>query len=160
LIDRAAALFATPTLTAREVSDGSCYALTTTCERFDVITEPVGKLSGTLVSRRIVDHHGAGQHADAVGDGPLQLGGQSRSVRAASDVGMAERGHDGLEFRHRDFLAAEVIDPAQQRDVSGHASIMPKRETHRPAGRAVSCGVRRHLCCRRGTDQGGHGIVD
>jgi hypothetical protein len=44
----------TPTLTARKISDGSFYALTATCERFDVISEPVGKLSGTLVSRRIV----------------------------------------------------------------------------------------------------------
>ncbi len=30
------------------------------------------------------EHHGAGPHADAVGDGSLQLSGQRRNVRAAS----------------------------------------------------------------------------
>jgi hypothetical protein len=40
---------------------------------------------------------------------------------------MAERRHDRLEFGHRDPLAAEVVDPAQQRNVSGHRSIMSKR---------------------------------
>jgi hypothetical protein len=43
-----------PTLTAREIADGSCYALTTTCERFDVISEPVSKLPDTVMTRRIV----------------------------------------------------------------------------------------------------------
>ncbi len=43
---------------------------------------------------------------------------------------MAERGHSPLEFRHRDLLAAEVVDPAQQHNVGGHASIMSKRKTH------------------------------
>jgi hypothetical protein len=43
----------TPTLTARKISDGSFYALTTTCERFDVISEPVSKVPGTALSRRI-----------------------------------------------------------------------------------------------------------
>jgi hypothetical protein len=43
---------------------------------------------------------------------------------------MAERGHNLSEFRHRDLLAAEVVDPAQQHNVSGHASIMSKRNTH------------------------------
>jgi hypothetical protein len=44
----------TPTLAARKISDGSFYALTTTCERFDVISEPVSQVSGTFLSRRIV----------------------------------------------------------------------------------------------------------
>lgn len=44
----------TPTLTARKISDGSFYALTMTCERFDVISEPVSKLPDTVLSRRIV----------------------------------------------------------------------------------------------------------
>jgi hypothetical protein len=44
----------TATLTARKISDGSFYALTTTCERFDVISEPVSKLPGTALTRRIV----------------------------------------------------------------------------------------------------------
>jgi hypothetical protein len=43
-----------PTLTARKIGDGSCYALTTTCERFDVISEPVSKLPDTVLTRRIV----------------------------------------------------------------------------------------------------------
>ena len=44
----------TPTVTARKISDGSCYALTATCERFDVISEPVSKLAHTVLTRRIV----------------------------------------------------------------------------------------------------------
>lgn len=43
------------------------------------------------------------------------------------DIGMAERGHNLLERRHRDPLAAEVVDPPQQRNVSRHASIMSSR---------------------------------
>jgi len=45
-----------PTLTARHTAtgEGSFYALTTTCERFDVISEPVSKLASTPLSRRIV----------------------------------------------------------------------------------------------------------
>lgn len=31
----------TPTVTARKISDGSFYALTTACQRFDVTSEPV-----------------------------------------------------------------------------------------------------------------------
>jgi hypothetical protein len=41
------------TLTARKIRDGSFYALTTTCERFDVISEPVSKLPDTPFRRRI-----------------------------------------------------------------------------------------------------------
>jgi hypothetical protein len=44
----------TPTLTASKITDGSFYALTTTCERFDVISEPVSKLPGTAIKRRIL----------------------------------------------------------------------------------------------------------
>lgn len=44
----------TPTVTARKISDGSFYALITTCERFDVISEPVSKLPATVLARRIV----------------------------------------------------------------------------------------------------------
>ncbi|MGH3404943.1 MAG: hypothetical protein ACRDRJ_20920 [Streptosporangiaceae bacterium] len=44
----------TPTVTARKISDGSFYALTTACQRFDVISEPVSKLPGTVLTRRIV----------------------------------------------------------------------------------------------------------
>ena len=44
----------TPTLTARKISDGSFYALTTSCERFDVISEPVSQLPSTALTRRIV----------------------------------------------------------------------------------------------------------
>jgi hypothetical protein len=45
-----------PTLTARPTAtgEGNFYALTTTCERFDVICEPVSKLASTPLSRRIV----------------------------------------------------------------------------------------------------------
>jgi hypothetical protein len=45
---------------------------------------------------------------------------------------MAERGHHLSEFGHRDLLAAEVVDPAQQRNASGHASIIAERKTHPP----------------------------
>jgi len=44
----------TPTVTARKISDGSFYALTTTCERFDVISEPVSNLPNTRLTRRVV----------------------------------------------------------------------------------------------------------
>lgn len=44
----------TPTLTARPIGDGSFYALTTTCERFDVIAEPVSELPDTALTRRIM----------------------------------------------------------------------------------------------------------
>lgn len=44
----------TPTVTARKISDGSFYALTTDCLRFDVISEPVGKLPESVLTRRIV----------------------------------------------------------------------------------------------------------
>jgi hypothetical protein len=44
----------TPTVSARKISDGSFYALTATCERFDVISEPVSKLRATPLSRRII----------------------------------------------------------------------------------------------------------
>ena len=53
----------TPTVTARKISDGSFYALTTTCERFDVISEPVSKLRTTRLSRRIVVFDKDGLHA-------------------------------------------------------------------------------------------------
>lgn len=43
-----------PALTARQITDGSFYVLTTTCERFDVISEPVSRLPGTALTRRIV----------------------------------------------------------------------------------------------------------
>ena len=50
----------TPTLTARSIAAGSFYALTPSCERFDVIAEPVSKLSATPLTRRLVifDHDG------------------------------------------------------------------------------------------------------
>lgn len=44
----------TPTVTARPLGDGSFYALTETCERFDVIAEPVGSLPATALTRRVV----------------------------------------------------------------------------------------------------------
>ena len=44
----------TPTLTARPLAAGSFYALTPSCERFDVIAEPVGKLPATSLTRRLV----------------------------------------------------------------------------------------------------------
>jgi len=43
-----------PTLTARKITDGSFYALTATCERFDVFSEPVSKVPSTVLTRRIV----------------------------------------------------------------------------------------------------------
>jgi hypothetical protein len=42
---------------------------------------------------------------------------------------MTKRGHHLPEFGHRDLLTAEVVDPAQQRNVSGHACIMAERKT-------------------------------
>jgi predicted nucleotidyltransferase len=50
----------TPTLTARLISAGSFYALTPSCERFDVIAERVSELSATPLTRRLVvfDHDG------------------------------------------------------------------------------------------------------
>ena len=50
----------TPTLTARPIAAGSFYALTPSCERFDAIAEPVGKLSATPLTRPLVvfDHDG------------------------------------------------------------------------------------------------------
>jgi len=53
----------TPTVSARKISDGSFYALTPTCERFDVISEPVSKLRTTLLTRRIVVFDKDGLHA-------------------------------------------------------------------------------------------------
>ena len=44
----------TPTLTARPIAAGSFYALTPACERLDVIAEPVSKLPGTRLPRRIL----------------------------------------------------------------------------------------------------------
>ena len=44
----------TPTLSARPIGAGSFYALTRTCERFDVITERVSGLPGTSMCRRVV----------------------------------------------------------------------------------------------------------
>jgi hypothetical protein len=44
----------TPTLTARPLAAGSFYALTPSCERFDVIAEPAGKLPATSLTRRLV----------------------------------------------------------------------------------------------------------
>lgn len=44
----------TPTLTARLLGDGSFYALTAACERFDVIAEPVRGLPATALTRRVV----------------------------------------------------------------------------------------------------------
>jgi len=44
----------TPTLTARPLAAGSFYALTPSCERFDVIAEPVGRLPATSLTRRLV----------------------------------------------------------------------------------------------------------
>ncbi|MGC1184740.1 MAG: nucleotidyltransferase domain-containing protein [Candidatus Dormiibacterota bacterium] len=44
----------TPTLTARPLSPGSFYALTQSCERFDVVAEAVGKLPATSHRRRLV----------------------------------------------------------------------------------------------------------
>ena len=46
---------------------------------------------------------------------------------------MAERDHNLPELGHRDLLATEVVDPAQQRDVSGHASIMSEQTTRQPS---------------------------
>ena len=50
----------TPALTARPIAAGSFYALTPSCERFDVIAEPVSKLPATPLTRRLVvfDHDG------------------------------------------------------------------------------------------------------
>jgi hypothetical protein len=44
----------TPTLTAHPLGEGSFYALTATCERLDVIAEPVSGLAGTALTRRIL----------------------------------------------------------------------------------------------------------
>jgi len=44
----------TPTLTARPIGPGSCYALTPGCQRLDVIAEPVSKLPASPHTRRIV----------------------------------------------------------------------------------------------------------
>ena len=53
------------------------------------------------------------------------------------DIGMAERGHNLSELGHRDLLAAEVVDPAQQRNVSRHASIMSKRQARSRSSRST-----------------------
>jgi len=53
----------TPTVSVRKISDGSFYALTATCERFDVISEPVSKLRTTVLARRIVVFDKDGLHA-------------------------------------------------------------------------------------------------
>ncbi|HEY8742023.1 MAG TPA: hypothetical protein VIU62_02925, partial [Chloroflexota bacterium] len=44
----------TPTVTARPLGPGSFYALTPTCERFDIITEKVSEVPTTGHRRRIV----------------------------------------------------------------------------------------------------------
>jgi hypothetical protein len=53
----------TPTVSVRRISDGSFYALTATCERLDVISEPVSKLPATVLPRRIVVFDKDGLHA-------------------------------------------------------------------------------------------------
>jgi hypothetical protein len=66
----------TPTLTARPLGPGSCYALTATCERLDVIAEPVSKLGATTLSRRVVvfDKDGLDQLIPPPGDPPPDAG--------------------------------------------------------------------------------------
>lgn len=44
----------TPILTARPLSAGSFYALTPSCERLDVITEPASKVPATTLTTRLV----------------------------------------------------------------------------------------------------------
>jgi hypothetical protein len=53
----------TPTVSVRRISDGSFYALSAACERFDVISERVSKLRTTSLSRRIVVFDKDGLHA-------------------------------------------------------------------------------------------------
>lgn len=62
----------TPTLTARPLRPGSFYAMTPTCERLDVISEPVSKLASTVHRRRIVvfDRDGLGARIPAPTDPP------------------------------------------------------------------------------------------
>jgi hypothetical protein len=62
----------TPTLTARPIRPGSFYALTPSCERFDVIAEPVGKLSTTFLTRRLVvfDRDGLDKLIPPIADPP------------------------------------------------------------------------------------------
>ncbi len=52
----------TPTLTARSLGEGSCYALTPACERIDIIAEPLSKLPATALTRRVAvfDRDGLG----------------------------------------------------------------------------------------------------
>ena len=54
------------------------------------------------------------------------------ALNVGHDIGMAKRGHNLSEFRHRDLLATKVVNPAQQRNVSRHASIMSMRKMHPP----------------------------
>ena len=42
-------------------------------------------------------------------------------------VGMPERGHDVAQVRHRDLVVPTEVDPAQQRDVSSHATTLARR---------------------------------
>lgn len=62
----------TPTLTARPLGPGSFYALTTTCERFDVIAERVSALPTTPHRRRIMvfDKDGLNAQIPAPADPP------------------------------------------------------------------------------------------
>lgn len=65
-----------PTLTVRSIGPGSCYALTENCARFDVITEPVGKLPQTTLTRRVgvFDRDGLSQLIPPPADPPPDAG--------------------------------------------------------------------------------------
>jgi hypothetical protein len=65
-----------PTLTVRSLGPGSCYALTRTCERFDVIAEPAGQLPQTTLTRRVpvFDKDGLGQAIPPPADPPPDAG--------------------------------------------------------------------------------------
>jgi hypothetical protein len=66
----------TPTLIARPLGPGSFYALTETCERFDVIAEPVGRLPDTPHTRRVTvfDKDGLGHLIPPPDDPPPDTG--------------------------------------------------------------------------------------
>jgi hypothetical protein len=62
----------TPTMTARPIASGSFYALTPSCERFDVIAERVSALPDTRARRRVVvfDRDGLAAQLPPVADPP------------------------------------------------------------------------------------------
>ena len=102
----------TPALTARPLAAGSFYALTPSCERFDVIAEPVAKLPATSLTRRLVvfDRDGLDKLIPPPDDPPPDP--------ASRQAGAADR-PEAVELQADRRPASGPVGPAGGRAVSG-----------------------------------------